>query len=86
MASGILPPLTPLFSSQPFTTLAILLLSIISLVLVLTRITTGRAHARIQAETATEEKPVPVLPYWLPYVGHALQFAWSFDDLATWGR
>jgi hypothetical protein len=86
MASALLSPLAPLLSSLTFTSLALIILGILGLVIVLTRVTTSRAHARIQAETTTEEKPVPVLPYWLPYVGHALQFAWSFDDLATWGR
>ena len=50
------------------------------------RIQTGARNSRIQNETDAEEKDIPILPYWLPYVGHAPQFAWSFDGLLTWGR
>lgn len=78
--------ITSTILSLKFTTFVTFLLGTLALVLKLTRIITGREHAPLQNETATEEKDVPVLPYWLPYVGHALHYAWSFDDLATWGR
>ena len=57
-----------------------------ALLLVLTRLWTGLMKARLQNKTGPPEKSVPVLPYWLPYIGHALSFAWSFDDTLAWGR
>ncbi|KUJ18102.1 cytochrome P450 [Mollisia scopiformis] len=57
-----------------------------ALFLILTRLWTGFVKARRQSNTGPPEKQVPILPYWLPYVGHAISFAWSFDDMLAYGR
>ncbi len=54
--------------------------------LVFTRLLTGLMKMKQQNTTDPAEKKVPILPYWLPYIGHAPSFAWSFDDLLAWGR
>jgi hypothetical protein len=61
-------------------------LLVVPAILLAVRIQTGSRKTRVQNETDAEEKDIPILPYWLPYVGHAVQFAWSFDELLTWGR
>lgn len=55
-------------------------------VLVFTRIWTGIVKVRQQNNTGPLEKKVPILPYWIPYVGHVISFAWSFDDMLAFRR
>lgn len=58
----------------------------LALLVTFTRTWTAYAKSREQQNTGPSEKKVPILPYWIPYIGHAPSFAWSFDDLLTWGR
>lgn len=50
------------------------------------RVRTGYAKTRLQNETSAAEKEIPILPYWIPYLGQALGFAWDNDTLLTKGR
>jgi hypothetical protein len=50
------------------------------------RIWTGYQNSRIQSDSTSSEKEIPILPYWLPYVGHAPSFALSFDNLLIKAR
>lgn len=68
--------------AAPFLTVFVSL----TILLVFTRIWTAFAKIRQQQNTSPSEKPIPILPYWIPYIGHAPSFAWSFDDLLAWGR
>lgn len=57
-----------------------------SLLVLFTRLRTGYSNSKQQSQVTASQKPIPILPYWLPYIGHAPSFAWSFDDLLTKGR
>ncbi|KAF8863494.1 cytochrome P450 [Acephala macrosclerotiorum] len=58
----------------------------LALLVTFTRTWTAYAKFREQHNTSPSEKKIPILPYWIPYIGHAPSFAWSFDDLLAWGR
>jgi TRAP-type C4-dicarboxylate transport system permease small subunit len=60
--------------------------TICALLCLFTRIWTGYQNFRIQSDTTSSEKNVPIMPYWLPYLGHAPAFALSFDNLIAKGR
>ncbi|PVH84582.1 cytochrome P450 [Cadophora sp. DSE1049] len=68
-------------SSPYFTTFLLL-----SLWVLFTRLRTGLEKSKRQNQVSTSEKNIPILPYWIPYIGHAPEFAWSFDDLLAKGR
>tara|TARA_R110002060_G_scaffold50137_1_gene60989 strand:+ start:1258 stop:1644 length:387 start_codon:yes stop_codon:yes gene_type:complete len=68
--------------SSPFFTTFILL----SIWVLVTRLRTGLEKSKRENQASTSKKKIPVLPYWIPYIGHAPEFAWSFDDLLTKGR
>lgn len=57
-----------------------------SLATVLTRIRTGYVKSKLQNQTETPSKDIPILPYWLPYLGHGPAFGWDFDGLLAKGR
>ncbi|KAG4428088.1 hypothetical protein IFR05_016428, partial [Cadophora sp. M221] len=59
---------------------------ILSLCLLSTRLRTGFEKSKRQNQVSVTEKKIPILPYWIPYIGHAVEFAWSFDDLLAKGR
>lgn len=50
------------------------------------RIWTGYQNSRIQGDSSSSAKEIPILPYWLPYVGHAPSFALSFESLLIRAR
>jgi hypothetical protein len=50
------------------------------------RIWTGYQNSHIQSDSASSEKEIPIMPYWLPYLGHAPSFALSFDNLLIKAR
>lgn len=68
-------------SSPYFTTFVLL-----SIWVLFTRLATGLQKAKRQNQVSVTEKRIPTLPYWIPYIGHAPAFAWSFDDLLAKGR
>lgn len=67
---------------SPFFTTFILL----SIWVLFTRLRTGLEKSTRENQVSTPEKKIPILPYWIPYIGHAPEFAWSFDDLLAKGR
>jgi hypothetical protein len=81
-----MPTLLTSLTTQTTTHPLLTSLLLIPAILLAVRIQTGARKTRLENETDTEEKDVPILPYWLPYVGHAPAFAWSFDGILTWGR
>ncbi len=54
--------------------------------LVFMRLRNGIAKAQLQNELGLPQKDIPILAYWLPYIGHGPEFAWSFDNLLSYGR
>jgi hypothetical protein len=55
--------------------------TICALYCLFTRIWTGYQNSRIQSNTTSPEKEIPIMPCWLPYLGHVPSFGWSFDNL-----
>jgi hypothetical protein len=51
-----------------------------------TRIWTGYQNSRIQSNATSPGKETPIMPYWLPYLGHAPSFGRSFDNLPVKAR
>jgi hypothetical protein len=51
-----------------------------------TRIWTGYQNSQIQSDSTSPEKGIPIMPYWLQYLGHAPSFGWSFDNLLAKAR
>ncbi|KAL2073347.1 hypothetical protein VTL71DRAFT_10671 [Oculimacula yallundae] len=68
-------------ASPYFTTFVLL-----SFWVLFTRLRTGIEKSKRQNQTSAPEKNIPILPYWIPFIGHAPEFAWSFDDLLVKGR
>ena len=57
-----------------------------ALIALMTRIKTGYLRSKLQDQTDTASKAIPILPYWLPYLGHGPAFGWDFDGLLARGR
>jgi hypothetical protein len=57
-----------------------------SIILLYTRLKSGYLKWKHENEVDAPSKPIPILPYWIPYLGHGPEFGWSFDDLLTRGR
>jgi hypothetical protein len=62
------------------------LFGLCALLVVAVRVRTGQAQSRRQSETSAAEKEIQILPYWLPYIGHAPEVAWSLPGLLAKGR
>ena len=57
----------------------------IALICLVTRVRTGFQNKRQSASTA-EPKDIAVLPYWVPFLGHAIQFVTRFQDFLAVAR
>lgn len=73
--------LPPFLLSSPY----IAILSTCAFLILLTRIITGYLNYQKECD-AERSKKIPIIPYWLPYIGHAFDLLRSPDDLATRGR
>ena len=66
----------------------ITIFTICALYLVFMRVWTGYLNSQIQNDATSSEKEIPIMPYWLPYLGHAPAMGLDFDGLlakARWG-
>lgn len=64
--------------------LALILLST-ALVCLGTRVRTGLVNKQ-QSVSKAEAKEIALLPYWLPWIGHAIQFGMRFQDFLADAR
>jgi hypothetical protein len=67
-----------------FSPLALILLST-ALICLGTRVRTGLLNKQ-QSVSKAEPKEIALLPYWLPWLGHALQFGTRFQDFLADAR
>ena len=47
-------------------------------------ITSIQAKNVLRREARTREQKPPVLPYWIPFLGHQFSFLWNTAGLNTW--
>jgi hypothetical protein len=57
----------------------------VALICIITRVRTGIQNKR-QSASRTEPKEIAVLPYWLPWLGHAIQFGARFQNFLADAR
>jgi hypothetical protein len=62
-----------------------LIATIVVLICLITRIRTGIQNRR-QLASRAEPKDIALLPYWIPYVGHAIQFVTRFQGFLADAR
>jgi len=73
---------TQALKGSSYIAISVLLLA----VCVVTRAITGYLYSKAESQDDSSPKDPPILPYWLPFIGHALSFAWSFDTLLSKAR
>jgi hypothetical protein len=71
-------------SLSPYATVFIIF-TLGALLVLFTRICKGYSKNRQESEGQNPEK-ITILPYWIPYIGHAPSAALSLDGLVTQGR
>lgn len=69
-------------SASPYWALFILC----AFVTLVTRIKTGYLKSKLENQTESPTKDIPILPYYLPYLGHGPSFGWDFDGLLAKAR
>ncbi|KAL5324197.1 hypothetical protein ACEPPN_008741 [Leptodophora sp. 'Broadleaf-Isolate-01'] len=85
-ASPALPRIISTLKTQAKSSPYLTTFLVLSLWVLFTRLRTGFEKSKRQNQVSAPEKKIPILPYWIPYIGHAPEFAWSFDDLLAKGR
>jgi hypothetical protein len=55
-------------------------------VALVTRVRTGYLKSKLENQTELPTKDIPILPYYLPFLGHGPSFGWDFDGLLAKAR